>query len=154
MTRALPVSRHPSLAYAIWSAAQRLLAGLLLLLLAPFLFLLYPAVRLGSPGPFLYSQMRPGRDGKPFRAYKIRTMRVGADRNTDAARSVRSGDPMVTPIGRALRRMKVDELPQLYNVLRGDMALVELVPNHDSAPTSLSADARIIAKALTSAFTA
>ena len=86
--------------------------------------ILYPAVRLSSPGPFLYSQMRPGRYGVPFRAYKLRTMRIGADRNTDAARSVRSGDPMVTPMGRVLRGLKIDEVPQLFNVVRGDMALV------------------------------
>jgi polysaccharide export outer membrane protein len=60
----------------------------------------------------------------PFRAYKLRTMRAGADRNKDAARSVRAGDPMVTPIGRILRSTKIDEAPQLYNVVRGDMALV------------------------------
>lgn len=110
--------------YAIWSAAQRLIAGLMLVMLAPLFLILYPAVRLSSPGPFLYSQLRPGRNGVPFRAYKLRTMRVGADRNTDAARSVRSGDPMVTPVGRVLRGLKIDEAPQLYNVLRGDMALV------------------------------
>ena len=105
--------------YAAWLVAQRLLAGLVLILLAPLFLVLYPAVRLSSPGPFLYSQLRPGRNGVPFRAYKIRTMRVGADRNTDAARSVRSGDPMVTPIGRVLRGLKIDEAPQLYNVLQG-----------------------------------
>ncbi len=110
--------------YGMWSVAQRLLAALMLVLLAPLFLILYPAVRLSSPGPFLYSQMRPGRNGVPFRAYKLRTMRVGADRNVDAARSVRSGDPMVTPIGRFLRSTKIDEAPQLYNVVRGDMALV------------------------------
>jgi polysaccharide export outer membrane protein len=110
--------------YAAWVVTQRLLAGLMLVLLAPLFLLLYPAVRLSSPGPFLYSQMRPGRNGVPFRAYKLRTMRAGADRNTEAARSVRSADPMVTPIGRVLRSLKIDEAPQLYNVMVGDMALV------------------------------
>jgi polysaccharide export outer membrane protein len=116
-----PLSR---ICYGIWSVAQRLLAALLLVLLSPLFLLLYPAVRLSSSGPFLYSQMRPGLSGVPFRAYKLRTMRVGADRNTDAARSVRAGDPMVTPIGRILRSTKIDEAPQLYNVLKGEMALV------------------------------
>jgi polysaccharide export outer membrane protein len=110
--------------YALWSVVQRILAALLLVMLAPLFLILYPAVRLSSPGPFLYSQMRPGKNGVPFRAYKLRTMHVGADRNTAAARSVRSGDPMVTPIGRLLRTLKIDEAPQLYNVVRGDMALV------------------------------
>lgn len=119
-----PSTPMKRLAYGIWSAAQRLLAALMLVVLAPLFLVLYPAVRLTSPGPFLYSQLRPGRHGVPFRAYKIRTMRVGADRNADAARSVRSGDPMVTPIGRFLRSTKIDEAPQLYNVVRGDMALI------------------------------
>ena len=110
--------------YRLWSAMQRVLAALLLVMLAPLFLILYPAVRLSSPGPFLYSQMRPGKNGVPFRAYKLRTMHVGADRNTAAARSVRSGDPMVTPIGRVLRKLKIDEVPQLYNVVRGEMALV------------------------------
>jgi polysaccharide export outer membrane protein len=110
--------------YAVWFAVQRVAAGVLLLLFAPVLMLLFPAIRLSSPGPFLYSQMRPGRFGRPFRAYKLRTMRVGADQDTAAARSVRSGDPQVTPVGRLLRRLKIDEVPQLYNVVRGEMALV------------------------------
>ena len=110
--------------YALWSLVQRGLAALLLVMLAPLFLILYPAVRLSSPGPFLYSQMRPGKNGVPFRAYKLRTMHVGADRNTAAARSVRAGDPMVTPIGRILRTLKIDEAPQLYNVVRGEMALV------------------------------
>ena len=121
----LPAARHaPSFGYAVWMVAQRLIAAAMLLVVAPLLLILYPAIRLSSPGPFLYSQMRPGRGGVPFRAYKLRTMRVGADRNTEAARSVRSGDPMVTAIGRVLRRTKIDEIPQLFNILRGDMALV------------------------------
>lgn len=122
--RPLPAAHRRSAGYAVWTLAQRLLAALMLLLLAPLMLLLYPAVRLSSPGPFLYSQLRPGRNGVPFRAYKLRTMRQGADRNAAAARSVRSGDPMVTPVGRVLRRLKIDEVPQLFNVVRGDMALV------------------------------
>ena len=110
--------------YGLWSVAQRLIAALMLIMLSPVFFILYPVVRLTSPGPFIYSQMRPGRLGVPFRAYKIRSMRTGADRNTDAARSVRAGDPMVTPIGRILRKTKLDEAPQLFNVLKGEMALI------------------------------
>ena len=86
--------------------------------------ILYPLVRLTSRGPFFYSQLRPGRNGVPFRAYKVRTMYVGADRDATAARSVRSGDPMVTAVGKVLRDLKFDELPQLFNVARGEMALV------------------------------
>lgn len=115
---------YPSLDYFAWCLVQRVMAGMLLILLSPLFLVLYPAVRLSSPGPFLYSQMRPGRFGVPFRAYKLRTMRMGADRDTAAARGVRSGDPLVTPIGRLLRRLKIDEFPQLFNVMKGDMALV------------------------------
>lgn len=107
-----------------WPIVQRAVALLAILALLPLLAILYPAVRLTSRGPFFYSQMRPGRNGLPFRAYKVRTMYVGADRDAKAARSVRSGDPMVTPVGRILRDLKIDELPQLFNVLRGEMALV------------------------------
>nr|MCU0790242.1 sugar transferase [Nitratireductor sp.] len=113
-----------SVARLAWSLAQRVLAVAAMVLLLPLLAVLYPVVRLTSRGPFLYSQMRPGRGGKPFRAYKIRTMHVGADRDAKAARSVRSGDPMVTPVGRLLRDLKIDELPQLYNVAKGEMDLV------------------------------
>jgi polysaccharide biosynthesis/export protein len=120
-----PANTRPvTTGYGLWFVAQRLLAATMLVLLSPLFLLLYPAIRLTSPGPFLYSQARPGQHGVPFRAYKLRTMRTGADRNTDAARSVRSGDPMVTPVGRILRTLKIDEAPQLFNVVRGEMALV------------------------------
>jgi polysaccharide biosynthesis/export protein len=112
------------LGFGLWSVAQRLIAALLLVVLSPVFLILYPVVRLTSPGPFIYSQMRPGRFGVPCRAYKIRSMRTGADNNKDAARSVRAGDPMVTPVGRMLRKTKLDEAPQLFNVLKGEMALI------------------------------
>jgi polysaccharide export outer membrane protein len=107
-----------------WEITQRLLAALLMVACGPLLMLLYPLVRLTSPGPFLFKQERPGKDGAPFMALKIRTMREGADLDISLARSVRGDNPLVTPIGRTLRELKLDELPQLWNVLRGDMALV------------------------------
>lgn len=107
-----------------WRVAQRLLAGLMLFAALPLLICLYPLVRLTSPGPFLFKQERPGQNGKPFIALKIRTMREGSDRDKTLARSVRSENPLVTPIGRLLRDLKLDELPQLWNVVRGEMALV------------------------------
>lgn len=107
-----------------WELAQRIAAAVVLLMLLPFFAVLYPVVRLTSPGPFLYAQMRPGRNGIPFRAWKVRTMHVGADRDVKAARGVRGADPRVTPLGRVLRELKIDELPQFYNVMRGEMALV------------------------------
>jgi lipopolysaccharide/colanic/teichoic acid biosynthesis glycosyltransferase len=93
-----------------------------LLLLLPVLLAIALAVRLGSPGPVLYRQERVSRNGRPFRLLKFRTMVVGADQlapNVSAA-----GDPRVTGVGRFLRRWYLDELPQLLNVLRGDMSLV------------------------------
>jgi polysaccharide export outer membrane protein len=90
----------------------------------PVFAVLYPLVRLTSSGPFLYRQQRPGLEGKPFTAWKIRTMRPDSDIDPKAARSVRGDDPRVTRIGRILRDFKLDELPQLWSVVRGDMELV------------------------------
>ena len=99
-----------------------LVSGAGLLLLSPLLFGLGVAVRLTSPGPALYRQERVGRRGRAFRLLKFRSMRVGADRA--GALVTGGGDPRITPLGRRLRRTKLDELPQLWNVLRGDMSLV------------------------------
>ena len=107
-----------------WRLAQQLGALLLLLATTPLVALLFVVVKCDSPGPFLYSQRRPGYRGKPFTAWKIRTMTVGADRNPMLARAVTSGSPEVTRVGRYLRDLKIDELPQLWNVVRGEMAIV------------------------------
>jgi lipopolysaccharide/colanic/teichoic acid biosynthesis glycosyltransferase len=81
------------------------------------------AIKLSSPGPVLYRQVRLGKNGRPFTMYKLRTMFHGAEAMTGAVWSV-AGDPRVTTIGRLLRKCHVDELPQLINVLAGQMALV------------------------------
>ncbi|WP_455373554.1 sugar transferase [Limibacillus halophilus] len=107
-----------------WSAAQRILAAVMLLAALPLFAVLYPLVRLSSPGPFLFRQERSGRNAVLFQALKIRTMRQGADRDARLARSVRADNPLVTPLGRVLRDLKIDELPQLWNVVKGEMALV------------------------------
>ncbi|NVJ96678.1 MAG: sugar transferase [Alphaproteobacteria bacterium] len=107
-----------------WEGAQRLIAATALVFLTPLFLLLYMAVKLTSKGPFLFRQERPGKDGRPFTALKVRTMRIGADRDKSRARKVDLADPMITPIGRILRDLKLDELPQLVNVLRGEMAIV------------------------------
>jgi lipopolysaccharide/colanic/teichoic acid biosynthesis glycosyltransferase len=80
------------------------------------------AIKLESPGPAIYRSERVGRNGQPFWMYKLRTMRVNADRVGPAVTGAR--DPRVTSVGRFLRRTKMDELPQLFNVVRGDMSLV------------------------------
>jgi len=108
----------------VWRSCQQLGALLLLLAAAPFLALLAVVVKSDSPGPFLYRQRRPGYHGKPFTAWKIRTMTVGADSNPMLARAVTSDSPEVTRVGRYLRDLKIDELPQLWNVVRGEMAIV------------------------------
>jgi len=96
------------------------LAGLFVL--GPALLVAMALVKLTSPGPVFFVQERTGRDGKPFRAYKLRTMR--AERTPDPEELVPLDHPEVTPVGRALRRLKIDELPQVLNVLKGDMALI------------------------------
>ncbi len=104
-----------------------------LALALPLLPLLALAIRLDSPGPILYAQTRIGEHGRPFRMYKLRTMYVGAEEEAPRPRSAeeldrvivkRSPDPRVTRVGRWLRRWSLDEIPQFYNVLRGEMSLV------------------------------
>jgi sugar transferase (PEP-CTERM system associated) len=112
------------------SATQQLLRRLLSLAVAflalviclPFIPLIILAVRLSSPGPVFFSQTRVGRRGCPFTAYKFRTMRQDAEAN--GAVWAAKEDPRVTPIGGFMRKTRLDEIPQLWNVLRGDMAFV------------------------------
>lgn len=90
--------------------------------LAPLMLLLAIAVKCSSPGPVLYRGRRIGRDGQPFTLYKFRSMVTST--GDHGPRITRKGDPRVTAIGRLLRRTKLDELPQLFNTLIGDMSLV------------------------------
>ncbi len=109
-------------------------AGAGLLLLSPLLALTALAIRLDSPGPALFIQTRRGFNNRPFRIYKFRTMRVMED--AGPLRQARRGDPRVTRVGRILRRFSIDELPQLLNVLKGEMSLVGPRPHaldHDDA---------------------
>jgi lipopolysaccharide/colanic/teichoic acid biosynthesis glycosyltransferase len=99
------------------------IAVTLLLVTAPLLLFVAVLVKLTSRGPVLYSQVRVGRNGRPFTLYKIRTMMHRCESLTGAQWSV-PGDPRITPLGRWLRRSHLDELPQLWNVLRGEMSLV------------------------------
>ena len=86
------------------------------------------AVRLDSPGPAFYSGPRVGRGGRVFRMHKLRTMSTGAEATGPAVTA--AGDTRVTRVGRFLRRTKIDELPQLWNVVAGDMSLVGPRPEH------------------------
>ncbi|MBD8737389.1 sugar transferase [Sphingomonas sp. CFBP 13706] len=97
------------------------ISGIVLLIALPFLAAAALAVRFSSPGPVLFRQRRVGRNGDVFDILKFRTMRVAQD-TTNAITIGR--DPRITQIGHFLRQSKIDELPQLINVLRGDMSLV------------------------------
>lgn len=101
---------------------ERMVALVALLVLAPVLVVIAVVVRLTSPGPVVYKQVRVGQHGRLFEIYKFRTMVVGADRA--AANLSPEGDPRVTGAGQVLRKWYLDELPQLVNVLKGDMGLV------------------------------
>ena len=98
-------------------------ALVLLLLTAPIFLLAAIAVKLTSRGPVIYSQTRTGKDGKPFTVFKIRTMTHNCESQTGAVWAC-PGDPRITLVGRLLRRTHIDELPQLWNILRGEMSLV------------------------------
>jgi lipopolysaccharide/colanic/teichoic acid biosynthesis glycosyltransferase len=98
-------------------------ASLGLALASPFLAVSALAIKLDDRGPFLYRQRRVGRDGTEFELVKLRTMVVGAEKQ-GAGWAVNRGDPRITRVGRVLRRLSLDELPQLWNVVRGDMSLI------------------------------
>lgn len=118
-------SAAPSaLRWSLWQGLQQCVAACLLLAASPLMAVLYVLVKSDSRGPFLYSQQRPGYRGMTFTAYKIRTMTVGADSDPTLAHAVTSDCPEVTRIGRILRDLKLDELPQLWNVVRGEMVFV------------------------------
>jgi lipopolysaccharide/colanic/teichoic acid biosynthesis glycosyltransferase len=99
------------------------IAGAALVAASPLLALAALAVTLEDGGPVLYRQSRVGKDGVEFELLKVRTMVVGAERQ-GAGFAVDRGDPRITRAGRVLRRLSIDELPQLWNVLRGDMSLI------------------------------
>lgn len=121
-------------AYTVKRALDVVVSALALLLLSPLFLLTYLAVRLTSRGPAVFSQTRVGRDGRHFQFYKFRSMYVDAEMRKAAllAQNESAGgiifkmknDPRITPVGRVLRKFSIDELPQLWNVLRGDMTLV------------------------------
>ena len=98
-------------------------AALGLALASPFLAASALAIKLEDRGPVLYRQERVGQDGRPFELLKLRTMVEGAE-TQGAGWSVNKGDPRITRAGRVLRRLSLDELPQLWNVVRGEMSLI------------------------------
>ena len=115
------------------------LATLMLLLTAPFILISMLLVRLTSRGPMIYAQKRLGQEGRTFTIYKIRTMYHNCEVLT-GPRWASARDPRVTPVGRFLRATHLDELPQLWNVLRGDMSLVGPRPERPEFIPALEQD--------------
>lgn len=111
-----------------------------LVMTSPIVAVAALAVKLDSPGPAFFSGPRVGRDGRLFRIHKLRSMRTGADKAGPAVTA--GGDPRVTRLGRFLRRSKLDELPQLWNVVKGDMSLVGPRPEHPGYVEHYTAEQR------------
>jgi lipopolysaccharide/colanic/teichoic acid biosynthesis glycosyltransferase len=134
----LAPARAGALSVPVYEAVKRgldlLVCGAALLVLSPFLALIALAIKLQDGGPVLFVQTRVGKGGRPFRFYKFRSMVRDADRlkkqlmelnqHEDQRTFKMKRDPRITPVGRILRRASLDELPQLWNIVKGDMTLV------------------------------
>jgi lipopolysaccharide/colanic/teichoic acid biosynthesis glycosyltransferase len=118
-----PPPHHGRVYVAVKGLIDRVAALVLLVVTAPAVLLAMALVKLTSPGPAVYSQIRLGKGGRPFRIYKLRTMYHECEAYSGARWST-PGDPRVTPLGHFLRATHLDELPQLWNILRGDMSLI------------------------------
>jgi len=137
------IAELPVIEYGTWGTSWSTMAmkrgldvigsAVAIVILSPLMLVIAVAVRLDSKGPALFRQLRAGRNGKPFRILKFRTMCPDAEERISEVISVDEltepmyklrHDPRVTRVGRVLRRTSLDELPQLFNVLRGDMSLV------------------------------
>ena len=112
----------PSWQVAVKRAIDVVASAIALVLLAPLLLCIAIGVKLGSTGPVLFHQERVGRWGRPFTIHKFRSMYTNAEEQ--GPQLSRDNDPRITPIGRFLRKSRLDELPQFYNVLIGEMSLV------------------------------
>ena len=126
-TKAAAAERRPGMFFSPTKRAIDVVgASLALLILLPVAAVIAVVVKLGSPGPVLFKQSRLGKGGVPFTLYKFRTMRRDAPvvRNADGSAFVGEGDPRLTRAGRFLRDSTLDEIPQLLNVIKGDMSLV------------------------------
>ncbi len=115
--------RMTRLRSTVKDVSERLLALVLLSIFCIPIAVAMVLVRCTSPGPVIYTQQRVGKRGRTFTLYKLRSMRLDAETGTGAIWS-RKGDPRQTPVGKWLRRTRVDELPQLFNILKGDMAFI------------------------------
>jgi lipopolysaccharide/colanic/teichoic acid biosynthesis glycosyltransferase len=113
--------KHEAIDRAVRRSADLVASTLALVVLSPLLATVALLVRLDSPGPALFRQVRVGRNGRPFQILKFRTMRAD---QAEASRITGSGDPRITRLGGRLRSTKIDELPQLVNVFLGQMSIV------------------------------
>jgi lipopolysaccharide/colanic/teichoic acid biosynthesis glycosyltransferase len=127
---------------AIKRTLDEIAAAIGVVLLAPLLAGIAIAVKATSPGPALYRGVRTGRYGRPFRMLKFRTMVVDAERR--GGTTTGAHDTRVTPLGRVLRKYKLDELPQLFNILAGQMSFVGPRPEVAEYTNAYSADERRI----------
>jgi sugar transferase (PEP-CTERM system associated) len=119
------------------TVANLILAAVGIVVSLPIMLLTALAVRLTSAGPVLYRQVRVGMDGIPFTLYKFRSMRADAEAETGAVWASKD-DPRVTTLGRTIRKLRIDEIPQLFNVLKGEMSMVGPRPERPEMVQSLS----------------
>lgn len=128
----------PRRASMFYQSVINLIAATLGVIVAtPIMLLTALAVRLSSAGPVLYRQVRVGMNGIPFTLYKFRSMRADAEAQTGAVWASKD-DPRVTPVGRVLRKLRIDEIPQLFNVLKGEMSIVGPRPERPEFVQALS----------------
>ena len=119
-----PQSLYPSLEVrSLKRLLDIVLAGIGFIIALPFMTITAIAIKIFDPGPIIYSQIRTGRNGKEFRVYKFRTMKVDAEKYTGPMLA-QENDPRITKLGKFLRTVRLDELPQIWNVLIGDMSIV------------------------------
>lgn len=130
-----PLTAYPASAL-IKASLDRVLALLAIIVLSPLMLITAVLIKIGSPGPVLFKQPRHGMNGKVFNVYKFRSMQLHQDQQV---RQATRDDQRITPIGRFIRRTSIDELPQFFNVLKGDMSLVGPRP-HAVAHNSYYAD--------------
>ncbi len=103
------------------------ISNAMLLITSPILLIVAIAIKIESPGPVIFKQTRLGRYGKPFTIYKFRSMCVNAEKTGTGQYSFKN-DPRVTKVGRIIRALSIDELPQLINIIKGDMSLIGFRP--------------------------
>jgi lipopolysaccharide/colanic/teichoic acid biosynthesis glycosyltransferase len=124
--------------YFRWKESmERMIAALLLIPGLPMIALFWTLVRLCSHGPGIYRQERVGKNAQPFIMYKLRTMRIDAEQGRGAVWST-ANDPRVTRLGRILRKLHLDELPQLFNVVKGEMSLIGPRPERPEIVVNLA----------------